>query len=248
MKSNETTAVALRPEMGVERPQPSVADMLHAVIQTGVTSDNVGTLEKMMDLYERVQERDAVKSFTRAFNALQAEMPVIVASSVIPNRGKYERFEDVMNVVGPLLHKNGFTISFSMDVKEGRIVETCTLRHIDGHSQANSFAVRVGGRADSDTQADCKAATTAKRNALLNCLNIVIRQDCMQDEENDPRLESDKKVTQEQADELEHRVKMSNSNVEAFLRIAGARSFSEIPAKNYATLDEQLRRKERGPR
>ena len=77
--------------------------------------------------------------------------------------------------------RNGFSVDFTMDYKDGRIIETCHLRHTGGHSKSNSFGVRVG-KADTDTQADCKAATTAKRNALLNCLNIVIRQDALQDE------------------------------------------------------------------
>jgi hypothetical protein len=241
---NPELTPVVRETLSVDRQQPSVADMLQTVIQTGITSENVGALEKMVDLYERMQERDAVKSFTRSFNALQSEMPTIVASSVIPNRGKYERFEDVMHVVGPLLHKNGFTVSFSMDVKEGRVIETCTLRHIDGHEQANSFAVRVGGKADSDTQADCKAATTAKRNALLNCLNIVIRQDCLQDED-DPRLEGDT-ITKEQAESLAHRLSMVNGDREKFLRLAGAPDFASIKSGKYNTLDDMLRKKEQG--
>ena len=118
-----------------------------------------------------------------------------------------------------------------------------------GHSQSNSFAVRSGGKAESDTQADCKAATTAKRNALLNALNIVIRQDCLSDE-SDAAIEGDPnaKLTQAQADELEHRAQLTNSNIPALLRFAGSATFKDIPANKYAELDSMLRRKEQGGR
>ncbi len=183
---------------------PSVGEMLQAVIAKGVSPDSVDALAKLCDLYERMEDRNAEKQFAQAFVALQSD---IVAKTVIPNRGRYERFEDIMSVVGPLLGKHGFTVSFSNDFKENRILETCQLTHIGGHTRTNSFAVRTGGRSDSDTQADCKAATTAKRNALLNALNIVIRQDILS-EEHDASIEGDPNalITELEADELERRV------------------------------------------
>lgn len=241
-------ALATRESQAIDvRRQPTVADMLQAVVERGITNENVAALEKLTDLYERMQARDAEKAFATAFNALQSEMPTIVASSVIPNRGKYERFEDVMRQIGPLLARHGFTVSFSMDFKENRVLEACHLTHVGGFTRTNSFAVRVSGKADSETQADCKAATTAKRNALCNALNIVIRQDCL-NEEDDAGMEGDPNdfVTKEQAGELEHRAKLTNSNIPAFLKCAGATKFSDIPANRYDELDRMLTRKEQG--
>jgi CRISPR/Cas system CSM-associated protein Csm2 small subunit len=234
----KAVSLAMRPA------EPSVGLMLQAVIERGVTADNVEALGKLADLYERVQAREAEKAFAEAFVAFQADMPTIVAKSVIPNRGKYERFEDLMEVVGPLLTKHGFVATFSMDFKENRILETCHLTHIGGHSRSNSFAVRASGKADSETQADCKAATTAKRNALCNALNIVIRQDVL-NEEHDASIEGGL-ITAEQADELDRRVAETNSNKVAFLKFAQAPTFKEIRSGMYPVLDDMLRKKERG--
>jgi hypothetical protein len=232
-----------------QRNQPSVGDMLQAVIEKGVTTENVAAIEKLVGLYERMQDRDAEKHFNQSFVKLQSELPVIVAKTIIPNRGRYERFEDIMQVVAPLLGANGFTVSFSNDFKDNRIIETCTLSHIGGHTRSNSFAVRCGGRSDSDTQSDCKAATTAKRNALMNALNIVIRQDCL-NEENDAAIEGDPNafVTAEQAEELERRCKEGNRKIDAFLKVAKAESFSKIKASNYEMLDSMLRVSEKAGR
>jgi hypothetical protein len=216
----------------------TIRDAYEAATSGKLNAESVAVLERLLAL-------DATKQFTTAFVALQAELPVITAKSVIPNRGKYEKFEDIMHVISPLLTKHGFTVSFSQDFKENRILEICTLSHAAGHSRSNSFAVRAGGRSDSETQADCKASTTAKRNALCNALNIVIRQDCL-NEENDASIEGDPnaKVTPAQAQELERRVKETNSDVAAFLRFAQSKSFAEIPANRYAELDAFMRRKE----
>lgn len=221
-----------------------IGQMLKAVVDKGVTADNVGALEKLADLYERMQVKDAERQFNIAFVALQSDLPVIVASSVIPNRGKYERFEDVMRVVGPLLVKHGFTVSFTMDFREGRVLETCHLRHIGGHSQSNSFAVRTG-KADSDTQADCKAATTAKRNALLNCLNIVIRQDAFTDEDNDASLEGDV-IGSDKVQYLKEQLAETNSDVSKFLALAGVAKIEEIRTGSYDVLVRALAAKARG--
>lgn len=236
---NNPTELALNDERRISAP--NVPGMIQAIIDRGITSDSVGVMERLVELHEKMEARNAEKEFNAAFVALQKDLPVIVASTVIPNRGKYERFEDVMHVVGPLLVKHGFSISFTMDFKENRVLETCHLRHIAGHSQSNSFAVRTG-KADTETQSDCKAATTAKRNALLNCLNIVIRQDVMQDEENDASLEG-KRVSFEQAQYLREQVKETRSDEESFLSFAGAADYDQILASRYDQLVAALERK-----
>lgn len=229
-------------ELSITRPQPTPMDLLQAALAGGITEQNIAVVERMAALAERFEDRNAEKEFSRAFVALQADLPVIVAKTIIPNRGKYEKFEDVMEAVGPLLTRHAFTVSFSNDFKEGRIIETCHLSH-GGVTKSNSFAVRVSGKADTETQADCKAATTAKRNALLNALNIVIRQDCL-NEEDDPRLEG-VQISEDTAFELERRVKETNSDRVAFLKFAGATGgFDTIPASAYERCDAMLRRKE----
>jgi hypothetical protein len=236
-------AVAVAGSTALAPSSPPIGAMLQAAFEKGVSSENMAVVEKMMDLFERQQKFDAEKEFNRAFVALQADLPIIVATSVIPNRGKYERFEDVMRVVGPLLVKHGFTVSFSMDFRDGRILETCTLKHVAGHSQSNSFAVRPG-RADSDTQADCKAATTAKRNALLNCLNIVIRQDALLNEDQDASLEG-ATISPDKVAYLREQVAETNSDPVKFLALAGVSKFEEIRTGSYDVLVRALAAKSR---
>lgn len=226
------------------RPQPTVIELMGAVLEQKVTGESVAVVKELALLRRQEFVWQEEKDFNAAFVALQADLPVIVASSVIPKRGKYEKFEDIMTVVAPLLKKHGFSVSFSNDFRDGRIIETCHLAR-GCHSRPNSYAVRTKN-ADNETQSDTMAATTAKRNALCQALNIVIRQDCL-DEEHDARLEGGN-VTAAQADELRHRVKMLGSNVDevAFLKFAGAATYAEIPAAKYDVLDQNLRRKETG--
>ncbi len=217
----------------------SIEQVFQAVVEKNISPENIAVMKQLLAM-------DAERKFNAAFVQLQSELPVIVAKTEIKNRGRYEKFEDLMTIVQPLLSKNGFTVSFTNDFKDTRIIETCHLSHSGGFSRINSFAVRVG-TGDTPTQADCKAATTAKRNALMNALNIVIRQDCL-NEEDDASIEGDPNafLTPDQACEIERRVKETNSNVPAFLKFADADKFSTIAANKYTELDAMLRRKEAG--
>jgi len=237
-------AVAHEGQMAVvERGPEPLLKLIQKVVDGGVTEANVAALDKLLAVYERLDDKRAEREFSSAFVALQADLPVIVATSVIPNRGKYERFEDVMRVVGPLLVKHGFSVSFAMEAKDGRVLQNCHLKHVGGHSQTNSFAVRVG-KADSETQADCKAATTAKRNALLNCLNIVIRQDAFQDEENDASLEG-APITPDKVQYLKEQVAETKSDSAKFLALAGVERFEDIRTGSYDVLVRALAAKRR---
>jgi hypothetical protein len=230
---NDTVAVQ-RVEPGGEI---TIRQAFEAAASKSLDKESLAVMQELLKM-------DAEQRFTAAFVALQQEMPTITAKTIIPNRGKYEKFEDLMEVVGPLLTKHGFTVTFSNDFRDSRVIETCHLSY-GRHTRSNSFAVRVG-RGDDDTQKDLKAATTAKRLALCNALNLVIRQD-MQTDENDASLEGDPnaKVTADQADELERRAQLTNSDIPAFLKYAKVTKFADIPARLYTELDQLLARKER---
>jgi hypothetical protein len=241
--TTKNTEIATQNAGQLSTPAPDFGRLLETVVTQGLTTESVAVVERIAALYENMEKRNAEKAFAASFVALQNELPVIVASTEIPNRGKYERFEDVMRQVGPLLVKHGFAVSFTQGTEGARITQTCHLRHVAGHSQSNTFAVRVGGKADSETQADCKASTTAKRNALLNALNIVIRQDMLQDED-DARIEGSP-ISWEQAEFLREQVRETKSDEASFLRFAGASSYEGIMSSKYDMLVAALEKKGR---
>ena len=223
---------------------PTVAEMLGAVIERGVTEQNVAAVREIVALYERVQMRDAEKEFAQAFVALQSEMPRVKAVKAVPNndgtaRYRYAPYEEIMEQVAPMLKTHGFTVTFSTEYTDGRIVKICTLQHTGGHSRTNKFAVRIGQgppRA-TEAQADGSAGTYAKRGVLCDALNIVI------DHDDDARADGDN-ITDDQAAELRARVLATKSNEAKFLKFAGSKNYSEIASTKYPILNEFLSRKE----
>jgi hypothetical protein len=242
---DQTQALEVIPQGGaLTAPveQLSITQVFQAVMKTDISPEKVAVMKELLAM-------SAEQQFNTAFVKLQSELPVVVASSIIPNRGKYERYEDLLDKdgIGELLARNNFSVSFSQDFKDSRIIVTCFLSHAGGHTRPNSFACRVGGRSDSETQADSKASTTAKRNAFCQALNIVIRQDCLNEGE-DAGIEGNPNafITLDQSEELARRVQLVNASIPAFLEFAKAKKFSEIQASRYDELDRLLARKEKG--
>ena len=220
-----------------------VAQMLASVIEKGVTADNVGALEKLCDLYERMQDRNAEREFAAAFVALQADMPPVQAVQPVPNndgtvRYHFAPYEHIMEQVRPVLQRHGFTVTFSSDVKDGRVIQTCTLQHVGGHKRSNSSGARIGRGPpnSSEAQGDGAASTYAKRFALCDALNIVCERD------NDARAEG-APLPPEKAIYLRELCNEVKADVAAFLKYAGAESFEAISADRYDALVAALNRK-----
>jgi hypothetical protein len=233
--------------LAVQRSEPSVAMMLAGVLEKGITPENAAAAGELMKLYERMEDRKAERDFAVAFVALQAEMQNVRATRAVPGndggvRYHFAPFEEIMAEVGPRLKAHGFTVTFSTDFGEGRLIKICRLQHVGGHSKENKFAVRVGQGPPkaSECQADGAASTYAKRFALCDALCIVIDKDT----DADPRAEG-KAITAEQAASLRERVRATASDETAFLKFAGSHTYEAIMSGKYAVLDASLRRKER---
>jgi hypothetical protein len=234
----------------------TIAAMMQAVIDKGVSADNVAALEKLCDLYERMGAKNAEREFNAAFAKFQNEMPPVEATQSVPNkdgtvRYKFAPFPELMEKIKPVLIANGFSISFSARVDEKRIAAICTLRHISGHSQTNEFAVRIGQGppGSSETQADGAAKTYAKRGALCDALNIVV------DHDDDARMIG-KPIGKALAEDLRVRVKALGDRIDEqkFLAFAGVacsnpakpEDYEQIADDRYEALSSLLTRKEHG--
>lgn len=203
----------------------SPMQLLQSAVAGGLTKENADAIKTLSELAMQWKQVEAEQAFAAAMVEFQKRCPIISATSVIPNRGKYERFEDIMRKISPILSEVGLNVKFSQELKDNRVTETCHLSH-GSVTKSNSFTVRVSGKSDTETQGDCKASTTAKRNALCNALNIVIQQDCL-DEEHDASIEGGP-ITAAQAAELRRLVAFTRSDEPKMLKFAQAKSYEEI--------------------
>lgn len=226
-----------------------VCGMLQQVIAGGVTSDNVGALEKLVALYERNQAKQAEQEFARAFADLQKDMPRIQAIKAVDQKAdgtcryRFAPYEEIMKQARPLLSQHGFSVSFDTEWQDARIVVSCKLLHRGGHYQTNKFAAR-GGKGPPGTnegQADGAVKTLAKRNALCDALNIVVEHDTDGD---DARIEGDV-ITPEQAQEILDLIESTGASRSRLLEFANATAIVDIRQAKLQDVMEVLERRKR---
>jgi len=221
-----------------------IGAMLNSVVEKGITAENVSAMKELVGLYERMEDRGAKQHFTAAMTALQAELPKVIATRIIPNkdgtiRSTFADYGTIMDAIEPYLTKHGFSVSFTIRYDGPRLIAICRMKHAAGHEDTNEFGVRIGNGPPgcSEAQADGAARSYARRGALCDALNIVV------DHDNDARAMGTK-ITPEQAASLRDRAKAAGADESRLLRFAGADSYEEIRSTSYASVDEALRKKE----
>lgn len=237
--------LAIQPEQGLT--VGNTARMMEAVIAKGITPEAVGVMKELMALMKEANALQAEKDFAKAFVALQAEMPDIKASKVVPNnddsvRYKFAPYEKIMEAVKPLLLKHGFTVTFSTSYDPTRIIQKCTLQHTGGHARTNEFAARIGRGppGSSEAQGDGAASTYAKRFALCNALNIIIESDT--DASLDGRNDGDV-ISSDKVQYLREQVREVGYKEESFLKLAGVDSYEAIREGSYGVLTRAIEMK-----
>jgi len=231
-------------QMAETNGENPIGGILHELIGRGVTEDNAAALEKVCDLYVKMDAVQAKKAFAAAKAALQAELPVVAATRVIPDkqgnvRSVFAAYEDIMEQVKPYLVRHGFSVSFTMHASDNRMEAVCTLTHAAGHCESNSFSVRIGSGPPgcSEAQSDGAARSYARRGALCDALNIVI------DKDTDARMEG-ATISEQEAADLEKQAAAAGIRKEDFLRLADAETFADIRQSKLSVLKQVLR--ERG--
>jgi hypothetical protein len=122
------------------------ADLLRIAIDKGL---DLPTLERLMDLQDRYEGKQAKRAYDAAFAAFKAEAVMILKGRKVtdgPLRGKsYAELHDVVNAVTPALSKHGLSSSWKLTIDDKDWMQvTCYLRHVSGHEES----VAMGGPPD----------------------------------------------------------------------------------------------------
>lgn len=150
----QTGAIAAQSPMG----------MMLAAMSQGASLEQV---EKMMDLQDRWERKEAEKSYNAAFAAFKAEAVRIIKGRKVtdgPLRGKeYAELHDVVDAVTPALSRHGLSTAWKLTKDEPQWIEvTCTLKHTSGHSET----VSMGGPPDAGGAKNALQARASTKSYL----------------------------------------------------------------------------------
>jgi hypothetical protein len=204
-------------------------------------------MKVMLDVQERLLDRQAREAFNKAFAALQPELPLIDKNGAIIVKGilrsRYSLFEDIMEAIATPMARHGFTLTFNTpdtgDPKTYRV--TCELAHRDGY--AKPYEIRLPLDTSEFRSAVQNAASTVsygKRQLVKLALNLV--------EKGEDSGASLAFISAGQVQDLNTMIVDSKANMKKFLAHFQIAKLEELPVQRHkeavAMLKEKLARQQ----
>lgn len=144
---------------------------------------DINKLEKMLDMQERILNRNAEQAFAADFAAMQSDLPRIARNGKIEIKDKntgritqstpFAKLEDINDAIRPVLQAYGFGVSFSIAQSAALITVTAKLLHRLGHSESTSISLPIDNTGSKNAvQGNGSTVSYGKRYAMCALLNI----------------------------------------------------------------------------
>lgn len=214
----------------IARTDPEHVSLLNIIAEASRNPEtNIANLQALLQMQREVMADQAKISFSRALWRLKKDMPQIQKNGVIDlgNKGKikFARWEDMSEAIQPLMDREGFTLSFDTEERDGGgSIIIGTLEHIDGHHKSARFSLPLdSGPGRNSLQAAGSTLSYGKRYVTELLLNIVRR-----GEDDDARAAGIRYITISQKEELIELMKETRTDPKAYLHHLGVKSLDEI--------------------
>jgi hypothetical protein len=163
-------------------PQIDVSTVYQGMIELAKDpSVDPAKMQAILDMQERMIDRQNLTAYRRAMHAARAKMPRISKDGKITNKqgqvqSRFAHYEAIDAIVRPLVEAEGLTYGFDcVNLDGGRVGVTCIVSHVDGHEERFGpmpLAVDTTG-AKNATQGAGSATSYGKRYTLCAAFNIV---------------------------------------------------------------------------
>ena len=248
-EQNANDIVVAVSQNGTELAAPSTGNFLE-VIKQAATDPNVD-IQKMhglLDVQERMMNKQAEINFNIALGQLQDELPAIKKDARIEHKGRliaqYATYETIDRVIRPLLKKYGFSLRFNSKQGQGNIIISATLSHKDGHSIVDEIPLSIDASgAKNSVQGVGSTIAYGKRYLVGMLLNLVF-----EGEDDDGQSASYIPITEAQARTIKDKImELEERGIsvdrQKFLAYLDADSIENIAATNFDKAVIALERK-----
>lgn len=154
-------------------------------------SVDIGKLESLMAMQERVMARENAQRFNAAMSEAQAEMEPVIKDAANPFlKSKYAKLEAIDKAIRPIYTRHGFGVRYRCEEsdKAGIVKVVCTVSHAAGHIEEFpiSAPLDAAGSKGNDNKPAVQAVgstiTYLKRYALTMAFNVVTSDDSDDDD------------------------------------------------------------------
>lgn len=161
----------------VVAPVASESAAIIQVIERAAMNPNVDIdkMERLLQMQERIMERNAKAAYAAAFAMMQPHLPEIPEKGK-SNNGSYALWEDINDLIKPVLAEYGFGISFQPGRDGPNVTVTAILTHREGHSEQATMLLPIDTSGSKNAvQAVGSSTSYGKRYTAQALLNLTSR-------------------------------------------------------------------------
>ena len=245
------TALAKHEPAGEVAPV-SYSDSILAIIAQAARDPNVDIdkMERLLQMQERVQSRDAKAAYAAALALVQPELPVITERGGIKNgkgevQSTYAKWEDINYAIKPVLATHGFALSFRTGrTPDGAITVTGVLMHREGHQEETTITLPHDSSGSKNAvQAVGSSTSYGKRYTAMALLNITSRGE----DDDGVAAGMGATVSEEQLARITALANETNASLDKLCKLLGVDRLMDIPAARFNEVVEKLRARKQRP-
>jgi len=145
------------------------------------SSADITTIEKLVDMQNKFEEKEARKEFFKSLAKFQSEMPVICKNGEVnfnSTNYTFAKLEDIGKAIRNTLFNNGMSYRFEQQMENNIITVDCIITHEMGHSEKTtmSSAGDNSGKKNAIQQIG-SAVSYLKRYTLIGALGLIISEE-----------------------------------------------------------------------
>jgi hypothetical protein len=137
---------------------------------------DIEKMERLMAMHEKMQDRNAQAEFNKAMAEMQCDIPSIAERGKGHGTIRYATFEDINDVMKPIMQRYGFAISFKVVHEGAGVSVTGILMHRGGHREETTMLLPSDTSGSKNAvQAVGSSTSYGKRYVMSALLNITTR-------------------------------------------------------------------------
>ena len=193
---------------------------------------DVDKLQKLFQMHQDADSRQARTAFLAALAKMQAELPAIERKGTAHNSKKYARFEDFIVAVKPKLAEFGFSLTFRLQQTDKDIRISGVLGHAAGHQETTDLSLPADSSGNKNAvQAWGSSISYGKRYVGVTLLGIAT-----EDEDDDGNAAgAGEKVGAESVEKLRSLLMETQSDLAFFYNMFEIECLEDMPAAKLAT-------------
>lgn len=230
---------------GTEPKNLLPADPYVSMIERVAMDPNVPIerLERMMEMKDKMEAKEAERAFAAAFASMQQEIPVIPERGEIKNRAgevqsTYPLWEDVIEALRGPMSNHGFSMSFDRRKEDGATYYGCILTHAMGHSRRAEIDLpRDTSGSKNDVQGEGSSVSYGQRYSSKMAVNWT--SEGTQDDDG-LAAGAGQTITEEQYRELRDMIERIGVDESILLTAEKIQSLELLPAAKFKAVRKNL--------